>query len=177
MYEPEDKQEQDIKAMFTNVADDSLSPSPYLKTRVLARLEERKETGRKLLFWRFAAAAGVVLAVLFALLPLNKQEKFDSGVGTPFAVRVETGGQIAVIELELPEGLEFYSAKHPEISGLRSLRVAAGEKRSIPFVLKSDRAGEAEVKVRFFGPENTLIAEKNIRVKVAQAGKNLKELL
>jgi hypothetical protein len=185
MEPDERKYEAAVKGIFSSVREDAPAAPPYLKTRVMARLEVRRRAGQKLLLWKWIACASTLALSLLILVPgfRHGSAAFEAGKGSPFALRVEVTelpeAAVAAVEVEVPEGLHFYSARHPEISDQKILRIAfnSDRKMGIPFILKSDREGAARVKVRFWDTKNSLLAEREIEVKIMGGGEARKEWL
>lgn len=169
-------EESERPKVLESVRNSTFTASPYLQTRVLAVLKERQEKGRKLRFWRFAALGSAAFSAVLALsIFLVTPRAFHATVGAPFAIRVALedlpGEQVAEVEMELPEHVHFFSKKHPELASERRLRIADHFQSSggLPFIVSSDAEGKQTIKVRFFGLDHALIAEKTIGVEITRS--------
>jgi hypothetical protein len=147
--------------------------SPYTRTRVLAELNSRadsetREHRRRVTFWRGLSLASTFAAIVFAvLLTTTKQEIFKVQLGQPILVEVNVKNanafDVAMAEIELPEGVYIYSVAHPEMTGLRKVSVAWSPDKAdaaFPFVVKSDVVGKQKIKIRFYNNKNELAEEK-----------------
>lgn len=167
-----DNDELKIRSIFAEIAKQPLEVSPYLKTRVLAELRERKQRTRKLSFWRALALSfvGIAAVVIVVLTALHSPLKASAGV--PIAVRFEIeelkSQQVAFAEVELPEAVAFYSETRPELREQRRLVLSLAqntELKQLPFVIESKVRGVKEIRVKLFNDRNVLVGERTVKIK------------
>ena len=146
-------------------------PSPFLETRILARLTENAHRA-KLRRWRRWAilsplAAGALVLSIFVYRPAE----FQAPVNTSILIRVEVeelrGSAIAYAEVELPDDVTFYSEKYPELTEEREIRLAwldRYEKDSLPIVVRASTPGLKRVKLRFLDQNETVLEERQLEI-------------
>jgi hypothetical protein len=166
-----EKTELQSKAAFARLRNTEIEPSPFFKQRVLANLPQEKPGRSELWFWRATAASALcafaVLAVVHFTTPRGPYPQVFSNEA--YVVQLDLSGEgmktAQVAEIILPEDVKFVSKSHPEISELRSLKlpvnVALGR---LPFVVKSDRAGLKDLKVRILGVDGAVLEERTVSV-------------
>ena len=167
-----EKSEKRVTQLFQEVKRITFVPPPYLKTRALAELMERRQRARGLFFWRLTAAASTAMALVAVVwLTLAQNVIFMAVTGRPFVVKIEMEDldtyRIAQAEIVLPEGLHFYSETIPELHDRRSLVVAWDRETTngkLPFVIRTDQEGSKKVLVRFFDQNRAVVAERKLEI-------------
>lgn len=153
--------------------------TPYaLETRVLAVLRDRKKEGSRFHIWRGIALAGWVGCLTLALVTLTKWDfydffpKYQIKIDQPAVVRIDLkpleAEKAVYAQIELPEGVYFYSEKNPELIEKKRLLVAwtpDSKKRSFPFVIRGHEPGTKLVSVNLFDQENNIISQRHLRIK------------
>lgn len=168
---PENRDEKQIKALLGRLRDtETAEPSPYLKTRVLARVREEKRKASRVRqwLWGFCGATATGAVAMIAWIQVSSPT-FKAVAHQPVAVRVDMkdlgGKNIARATVELPEGVQFFSKKFPEIAAKTSLDLpVAAAPHALPIVIQADEAGMKSVKVRFFNEENRFVAERVLKI-------------
>lgn len=154
-----------------------LRPSPYMKTRVMALYREKQRKSQQIRFWRvFSALSGSIAAavIVLALSPLNpfsaSNGYYGATVNRQIAIRLDLSAeseQVAYVEVTLPNGVEFYSKRFPELASQRMLTLpkpqGAGE--SLPIVVLSNQAGIKDVTVKFLGSDKQILAVRKLKIK------------
>lgn len=170
---PNRQEQEKLEGLFARAATLDLGPDPYLATRVAARAAESRGARRQLFFWRALSAGlgGVALLVLVAFALTRHHgapASLQAVVNKPHVVMVklqELPG-LAAAEIELPDGVYFYSESIPGLKEKRELRLAwaPGAKPYLPFVVKGEAEGTREVTVRFRGHDGELLEERKIEI-------------
>lgn len=171
--------ENQVRDILKQAKDLKTGPSPFLATRVLAELKERR-LNRRLRFWKIFGVVSPAMSLALLLLvwaQLDSQvTMYDAKVGSPYVVRIEMAEldprKIAQAEIILPEGVHFFSEKYPEIREKRQLSLQWNgqfEQAHFPFVITGKRDGTKKVKVRFYGEDRKLIMEKDLNIRFRQA--------
>jgi hypothetical protein len=157
----------------------SAEPSPFLRTRILARVRENKV--QKVSFFKkyflqtaFGTAMGFVLAfVLFQ--KMNSQSPTEIATyltGQAYVIRMDIRpykeSEIAYAEILLnDENIEFTSSQHSEISQQKKLIVSwesVVQKQFLPIVIKGTKSGPSIVIVNFYDIENKLVNSQNVNL-------------
>lgn len=153
-------------------------PSPYMKTRILAQLREnlteKKQRTQKFVWYRNIAILSVPVTIVLLVLTLRlAHDVHIAPAYQALAIKVDIQKadevEIAIAEIELPEGVTFYSQAHPQINTQRTLSLdwnKMGPKiSSLPFAVKANVLGEKKIKVRFFNKNKQLFQEQIIKFK------------
>jgi hypothetical protein len=161
-----------IQELFRKANPEIGGPTPYLKTRVLARLREQKSRSHAFKWKWFAALSSASTLGLLAFFLLNSNPDFTARSGQPVLVKVELQNlnvtTVAYAEIELPEGVHFYSGKYPEMNGKRSLTLAwdsSFDQGKLPFVVKSDEAGSRKIHIFLKDGNNRVVGEKFVQIR------------
>jgi hypothetical protein len=162
------------KALFAGLKSNPPGPSPYLKTRVLAELREKKERKKSLFVWKVSAlfSTGLCALLLFVFMgtPAGKPT-LVAEIGSPQAIRLdlESGGEWAIAEVEiiLPNGVKFYSKAFPEMGDHKSFRLAfqGNQKtKTLPLVIQALEKGKRTLLIKMYDQSGELkkIEELNI---------------
>jgi hypothetical protein len=166
-----------IATLLRKARDEAPEPSPFLKTRVLARLRAttlEQEQKTRLRFWKSIALLGPALsaAAVFVFLAFPRAE-FHAQVNSPVAVRVQIdqaprGEMIAFAEIELPAGVHFYSSRFAELRDQRTLFVAwdsKAERRHLPIAVQSDSTGTKKIRVKLLDSGRHLVEVREITIR------------
>jgi hypothetical protein len=161
-----------VAGAFAQARQMDLQPSPYMKTRILAELRDRKSRTSRVSLWkRVAASATAMMAIALIWMSTSKSTAFEAVVNQPYVVKVEMAELqtelIAGAEIALPDGVTFFSENYPELKEKRNLELAwnGNLKQSVlPFVINGGRKGLKEVKVRFFGADRKVVAERVLKI-------------
>ena len=179
-----DQNEKITHTSFSALKSARIEAPPFRKSRILAQLEGRKKASREVLFWRLIA--GVATCACIALVAFNSRSLFSSEGNEslyamkPYVIHVDFGNEkltgAMIAEVELPDGVKFFSKAHPEVSKLTSMRmdipdVIEGRSR-LPFVVTADRPGIAHLKIRIMDENNQLVRERVISVNFAEDKKS-----
>ncbi len=149
-----------------------------LENRVLyTLLRERESKPRFSLTAWFnvgLATACSILIGFFVIQNASNKSFSVAGLDRPLLIRVEipTEQDLSKSEatffamVELPEGMEFYSGRFPEIRNQRSLRVdlASLSEKDFPVLVKGTSLGKREVTVRFFDQSQRQIAVQKVKL-------------
>ncbi|MEQ1877154.1 MAG: hypothetical protein ABL958_10940 [Bdellovibrionia bacterium] len=159
-------------AAFASARQMDLQPSPYMKTRILAELRDRKSRTQSVSLWkRVAVACSAMAAVALIWTSMSKSTAFEAVVNQPYVVKVEMAELqkelIATAEIALPDGVTFYSENYPELREKRNLELAWNgdlKQAVLPFVINGGHKGLKEVKVRFFSADKKVVAERVLKI-------------
>ena len=166
-----DHETKKIEELFRAASRDLSGPSPYLKTRVLARLREKKSKSLLSRWKWFAILSTACSLLLLAGFFLHTRSDFSAQLGQPVLVKVEMenikDSQIAFAEIVLPEGVHFYSSQFPEMNDKRSLTLSWNPSLAngkLPFVVKSTVSGGRQIHVLLKGADNQVLGDKILRI-------------
>jgi hypothetical protein len=166
--------ETQLKKLFARARELPVPQDPFLKTRVLGGYRSKAGKIEKSFAWKWLALASSALSLsLVAWIYISSQSQiYKAAMNEAVVVRVEVQDlqkmQIARADIELPEGVHFYSQAHPELSAERSLSVAwngAANQTKFPFVIKSEASGKKMVHVSFFDSHNKLVATRDLEIR------------
>lgn len=157
-----------------------VAASPFLETRILAELKTRKERhswSRQLFIWRALAATCAALTLFVVsreLLPGSGKHTFQAQARQAMVVSVEVqsleSSPIAFAEIDLPEGVSFFSKAHPELAGQRNLMIPWSPEPGkalarFPFAIRGEKTGEQLLHVRFRDSSGALVTERALHIK------------
>lgn len=169
---------------FEPLREASIEAPPFMKARIMARLNDQHRLSREVRIWRWIA--GLAVTASCAVLVSVQAGLWKSSAPTdtasyyalqPYVIHVDLSGDklsgAKLAEVELPEGVHFVSKAHPEIAELRKMRLAVPEgsegRSRLPFVVSSDKPGLAELKVKIYDETDHLIHERTLSVKFAKS--------
>lgn len=171
--------EREMQDIFARVRAVEISPSPYLKTRVLAHVREEQKQNKVLLFWKMLAAGSVLGMSLMGVFGyrLIQQNSSDVLAQQAYVIHVDFNQDdqmlVAQAEVELPEDVQFVSS-NKEIRDEKTLRLPVEVKSlgrgKLPFVVSSAISGEKSIKVRLLNDKDELVREQILKVKFAKQG-------
>ncbi len=171
------KTEQYVKRVLQEARRAAPEPSPYLKTRILAEYRSRRQEQR-IRWWKFltlgsAAASAMVVAGLFLIT--QPKGAYVAQVDEKVLIRVEVeklqGTGVKFAEVDLPDGVHFYSEKYPELKDLRSVTLAWNENMDmsrLPVVIQASEAGAKKIRIRFLNNDHALLKEQQVMIKFAK---------
>ncbi|MCM2276690.1 MAG: hypothetical protein NDJ89_01280 [Oligoflexia bacterium] len=176
------KLEEQVRSLLKPLRHSVPEASPFMKTRVMARLreEERAKAGWSLsTFWKPALASSAAAALL--VIVWNGREAqgpvFPATAGQPVAVKVEmpekSARKVVFAQVELPRGVRFYSKSFPAIGEKTSLDLAWKESpapSALPIIVKAEEKGIKTVKVKFFDDDRKLIGERQLKINFEKEG-------
>ena len=160
-----------IRQLF-DAGDEALpEPSPFLKTRILARLTENAEQAKLRRWRRWAILSPLAAAALVLAILVYRPAEFQAPVNTSVLIRVAVeelrGDAIAFAEIELPDDVTFYSEKYPELIEEREIRVTwldQYEKDALPIVVRASTPGLKRVKLRFLDQNEAVLEERQLEI-------------
>lgn len=152
--------------------------SPFLKTRVMARIQENEKSKREVWIWRWLAASSLALCAAVVMWHVQSVKTNSAMLADAFSVQqnyiiqIDLGGErlkdARVAEVELPSGVHFVSKTHPEVAEMRNMRLpiseAQAQRSRLPFVVSSESSGRKELKLRIFDEVGTVIQERILSV-------------
>lgn len=160
-----------VRQLF-DAGDEALpEPSPFLKTRILARLTENEHRAKLRRWKRWAILSPLAAGALVLSIFLYRPAEFQAPANTSILIRVEVeelrGSTIAYAEVELLDDVTFYSEKYPELADERELRLAwldRYEEDSLPIVVRASTPGLKRVKLRFLDQDETVLEERQLEI-------------
>jgi hypothetical protein len=152
-----------------------LEAPPFLASRVTNEFLSRQALKSKMQWWKILAFSGVSVSFALAfllVLNLNKSSIFEAQMGQATLVEVSLrqveAGELARVEVRLPDGVTFVSEKYPEINGQNavSVPVVAGQTLdSFPFIVRASESGTKNIKVRVFDKNGNIAEEKVLKIR------------
>lgn len=180
--------EKQSKELLKGLRAARIETSPFLKTRVLARIRENEQSPRQVWFWRALAVTSTTLCAALVVWHVQSEKKNSALLADAFStqqnyvIQIDLGGErlkdARVAEVELPEGVHFVSKSHPEVANLKNMRLPITEAQAarsrLPFVVSSDISGRKELKLRIFDEQGAVIQERVMSVNfVAKSAKGM----
>lgn len=173
------QEEQQLKAIFNQLRESKIEAPMYMKTRVLAHLNESQKQRKSLLFWKvlsLGSLASLAVAGFFTFNLLNKPSA-DAFAKQAYVIHVNFNQMdqqvVAGAEIELPEDVRFVSS-NKDIQQEKRLKLPVSVKSlgrgKLPFVVTSDFSGEKAIKVRLLNAKDELVREQIFTVKFAKDG-------
>jgi len=168
--------EQKSQAHFAGLRSEPVTAPPYLKTRVLAGLREKRKSRKSILLWRGAAlfSTGFCAILLFVFVGTKTENILVAEVGTPQAIRLnlESDGEWAIAEVEivLPNGVKFFSKRFPEMENHKSFRLAFKDIKkfkTIPFVVQVFETGQRTLLIRIYDSNGELKKTEELKINFA----------
>lgn len=163
--------EKRVKQIFEDAEKISLSPTPYLKTRILAEVRSSELEANGKSWKRWAIVSPVAVAVILLITFLLWTPAFKVSINQHVLVKVEVKQikdlKVAYAEIELPEGVAFYSDRYPEMNSQRILTLGwspSPAKSHLPFIIQSSTPGTKTIRVKFFDESRTLVIEKSLKI-------------
>lgn len=176
MSDANDKLSPEMQKVFEGLRQLPLEADPYLESRVLAQLRERRGQGKQLLRWKrlaIGASAFSVLAVALLVFRLTGETTYEAFVDRPFVVRIELKSlnqdKIAKAKIELPPGVHFDLEDYPDLKDQSELTLHWTRQEGagvFPFVLSATEPGSKTVRVKFFDEHDGLVAERVFQLKL-----------
>ncbi len=171
------EKDSNFEHLYKELRKEPIQAPDFVESQILARLRERQASRGRLVLWRFAAFALTILLVSLGIFQLQQsQDGFEVEVNKPYAVRVPLTelnvSEFAEAEIELPEGVYFYSKTMEDLNTMQSLRVAwddSFDREFIPFVIKSNIEGTKEVLVKFYSEDNKVLSQKKVKLQFIRA--------
>ena len=173
------------KDLFSGLRSARVEASPFLKTRVMARIRENETAKREVWVWRALTATSMALCVSVVWWHMDTQKKNSALLADAFntqqnyVIQIDLGGDrlkdARVAEVDLPDGVRFVSKTRPEVSELRNMRLPITEvdtqRSRLPFVVSSETSGRKELKLRILDEEGSVIQERVLSVNFVARGK------
>jgi hypothetical protein len=162
-----------VANLFQKAREIELEPSPYFETRVLAscRLFQRQQS--HIMKWRFFGLVSSCAAALLLILFLSQTENgvFKANIHKAVAVRVTVeqapDQMVAFAQVDLPEGVYFYSKRYPGLREQRRMRLPAelfSKQKELPFVVMAENSGKKTVRVSFFDSNDNFLYDKRFNI-------------
>lgn len=169
--------ETEVKRLLRPLKSTAPAVDPYLKTRILARI--REEQSKPITFWqrfRIPALASSMAAVAVAASALwmtqgPRGEVFTAAVSKPVVVKMDLKGidtKVAYAQVELSNGVKFYSRSFPKIEEQKSLDLDWKNREipaTLPIVVKAEEKGMRLVRVKFFDEGKHLVSERLLKIR------------
>lgn len=173
MSNQETNDEQKSKSLFSEGSRELIAP-PFLAARIANELESRKALKQKLSWWRNFAIAGSGLSVALVVvlfLSLTTPTTFQALVGQSTLVQVSLKqlqtGDLARVEITLPNDVVFVSEKYPELNDKNSVSITVETMISLSefqFIIKSTGSGIKKIIVKVYDREGKLAEEKKLKI-------------
>jgi hypothetical protein len=171
MHDKDKENELQIKGIFAEAQKTELAPSAFLKTRILANIRGLQMEKQNRIFKRFAFAAPIAAIILVLLIIFIPESGMQIMTNQNVLVKIEIKEigslDIAYAEIDLPDGVTFYSVRHPEINSQQNITIAwtpQTETSKLPFIINAKTAGKKAIKIKFFDDNNNLVKEKSLNI-------------
>jgi hypothetical protein len=159
------------QAAFSLLRRKELSPSPFLKTRVLAHLEEKMAKNSRWRLWPvLSTSSGLFTVILIIWFYLISSATLQGVEGEELLVRYQyksMSPQVESVDVVIPEGVKFQSHRHPHIRHLRTLKVSGERVRRLgylPVVIKSIESGKKWIQFIFRDHDGRVVKEKKVPI-------------
>jgi len=180
----QDKQNDQALGALRSLGDVGVQPSPYMKTRVLAKVRAEKSKRPSYLKWLWPSISG---ALAFALLVVLVRPDFDQQnpamqvakyeIGQPYMLKVDLrtyeDQEIAQARIRLNDVVAFSSKRHSHIKQLKSLTLQweqlAG-KQYLPIVIEGLQSGDGQVLVEFLNDQGQVVDSTTMDLKFQVTG-------
>lgn len=156
-------------------------PSSFVKTRIFAHLDQKLVEGvhnkqhwyqRPFVIFAEGFALALVLSILSVFLMKGTQMNYQAYVDQAYSINLDLErlekSQVAFIQIELPQDVEFFSqSKGEEVTKAKKLMIPlAGFEmfKSLPIVLKGKKAGEHIVNIEFLNRSQERINMKALNI-------------
>lgn len=166
----------EIKAKAIFKRNDSLSPSPYLKSRILAVSDERLKEKDKTFIWKLTALISSAVTIALLVVNLSQYVRKDQSnlarVNEPYVLHLTLSeadsSKVNKAEIILPEGVKFYSQKHGYLDGQRRMKlnlsaVHAGRVK-LPFVVAAEKTGHKVILINLLDEDDKIIGQNSVKV-------------
>jgi len=194
---PSDPSLQDQELLATQVRrflkplkDELPEVSPYLKTRVLARVREAAPARSYGLSFRLAF--GSLMSVALMVTGASYINRVTHRVSAPNFVAMAQKPTVVKMDLndlklgtshaqvELSDGVHFYSQKFPELRNRNQLDIdwtnqAAPE--SLPIVVRAEAGGNQFVRVKFFNDQDQLVSERVLKIQFQASSSDIQGVI
>lgn len=163
--------EEDVQRLMNSISDSDLSVSPYMKTRVLALVKDRK---RKRLFPPMAISLASIYLLVF--LGLNGNFSKTESPADVFPIHVnhlavvryslEDYSKAVYLKVQLDEGVSFYSrTKEIESKSVSlNLKKMRESEEYLSIVIKAHEIGEKKINFMFYDEKKNLIKSEFQRI-------------
>jgi hypothetical protein len=171
MNERSNNDEQRVKEIFRQAERNPLEPSPFLKTRILARVREAKAERSRFHWkvWALASSAATLLLLTVILWPMKSA--LIANVNQQVAVRVEVKALdkniVAYAKVELPDGVSFVSTKYPELEKEREVSLAwmpEFDRSGLPVVIQASSVGKKTIRILLLDRNNAVRETKEVTI-------------
>ena len=142
-------------------------PSPFMKTRVMAHVEEERSKSKKSWFMIFGASLATACLAIVLSWQLFQQAP-AMAVGESYVVKADLTAfeneAVAYVTIELEGEVKFASKKFAQVEELRSLTLSWDRligKEYLPLVIKGVQAGNSKVKLHFYDENDNIIKTKD----------------
>lgn len=168
-----------LEGMLEAARSTHVTTSPFFAARTLAEYRARQKDTFTLRVWKAVALTSLSLCFAFVVSLTMRHETstpYLAAVAKPYVVKIQMAEfqeyNIVEAEIELPEGVSFYSKSYPELKEKRSLRIAwdaQTEQSVLPFVIQGAASGQKLVKVRFFDSNNQAVSERELNIRFQES--------
>src|SRR5687768_8150976 len=151
--------------------------SPFLKTRVMAAVDQLRVKDRSIFRWKIASGllgAVATYMVVATFMTAEPTAKFlTAQLDRPVVVRIETEAlkvlhaDVTRAVVELPEGVYFESKKYPELASKRTVNLnllAMGDQPYLPVLVRGKATGVKTLTVKFINADEEIVAERSVPV-------------
>jgi hypothetical protein len=172
-----------VRRYLKPLKDELPEVSPYLKTRVLARVRETAPTRSYGLSFRLAFGSLMSLALMVS--GASYINRITHRVSAPNFVAMAQKPTVVKMDLkdlklgashakvELSDGVHFYSHKFPELRNKNQLDIDWTNQAtpdSLPIVVRSEAGGNQFVRVKFFNDQDQLVSERVLKIQFQAVG-------
>lgn len=178
----------EVRRFLKPLKDELPEVSPYLKTRVLARVRESAPERSYGFSFRLAFGSIMSLALMISsasyinrIVHKDSAPNFVAVAQKPTVVKMDLKDlKIAAsrAQVELSEGVRFYSQRFPDIKNKNQIDIDwknQSAPSTLPIVVRSETGGNQYVHVKFFNDQDQLVSERVLKIQF-QAAQDLEGL-
>ncbi len=153
----------------------------FLETRVLSEYRSNQKHSHQLFVWKSIALTLSLLIIAFVgFYQIQYHSTFQAIAFQPIELQIDLkearSSKIAYALVELPDGVQFYSKKFPEVGNKKSLKFNLAKKIDkfdyYSIVVHSNSVGLKKIKVHFFDSESKLISVRDMDVQFMTNGES-----
>lgn len=173
----------EVRRLLAPLRSDLPEVSPYLKTRVLARVRETAPQQAMGFSFRLAFGSLMSLALMVSgasyinrVVHKESAPNFVALAQKPTVVKMDLKDLkmgTSHAQVELSDGVHFYSQKFPEIKNKNQLDFDwknQSAPSTLPIVVRSEAGGNQFVRVKFFNDQDQLVSERVLKIQFQAAG-------
>lgn len=174
--DPKDQLKSEMDALLAPAKRVQARPQPFHLAK-LKRDVSSSSPKSSLHFWKYFALGNFACLLLVTTLlfkshfspsdPLAHKVKVNEAYIVKFDLQPMRTLQAQLVEIELPEGIVFYSQANPSVADKRSIYISIDvleQMKALPIAFRGQEKGEREIAIRFLDEAKNLIDKKTVKV-------------